>query len=249
MNGHKKAMSRSLPSFRTSVFVVVAILMAAGGAIAGPVHGRINGQEKLIPDVYAEAQKPDAHRYTWREPSPSVKPEFRVLAGNPLKEICIAAIASGPQPPHEPAHLVKITGGRTVPATIAIANGTRIAFKNSDPFPHKMFIVGSAGNLFKAEIINPGAQRDFTAPNGKGRYEFRDELFPSLRSFIVVDPNVADITYPGRDGAFELNLSSGEYTLQAYFNGDPVGLMNVTVKDKGVLNIKDPFNLTPRGAK
>jgi hypothetical protein len=232
-------MISGFPSIRTSC----AILLLAGAAFGGSVRGRINGQEKLVPDVYAEAAKPDAHRYTWREPSPTVKPEFRVLSGNPLKEICIAAIAAQQQPPHEPAHLVKVTGGRTVPATIAISNGTRIAFKNTDPFPHKMFIVGAAGNLFKAEEIGPGKQRDFTAPNGKGRYEFRDELFPSLRTFVVVDPNVADITYPGRDGAFELNLGSGEYTLEAFFNGEPVGTMSVTVKEKGTIPIKDPFNL------
>ncbi len=234
-------MIRHLTSTQRSLLLACAILAATGAAFAGPVRGRINGQEKLIPDVYAEAQKPDAHRWTWREPSPTVRPEFRVLSGNPLREICIAAIAQSQQPAHEPAHLIKITGGRTVPATIAVSNGTRLAFKNYDPFPHRLFIKDS--QTWKAETINPNGQREFSLPAGGGKFEVRDELFPSLRSFIIVDQFVADIAYPGRDGAFELNLSQGEYVLKAYFNGRVVGTSSITVRDKGTLNLKDPFNL------
>ena len=241
-------MIRQALPFKRSVFAAISILVTTGAAFAGPVRGRINGQEKLVPDVYAEAAKPDAHRYTWREPSPTVKPEFRVLSGNPLREICVAAIASQNQPEHEPPHLIKITGGRTVPATIAIANGTRLAFKNYDPFPHRLYIVGNA--TWKVETINPLAQREFSSLSGAGKFEVRDELFPSLRSFVIVDPAVADIAYPGRDGAFELNLGSGDYVLKAYFNGRQVGApVNVTVKDKQTINLKDPFNLTEGGAQ
>lgn len=234
-------MIRHLPSTYRNVFLACGILAVSGAAFAGPVRGRINGQEKLIPDVYAEAAKPDAHRYTWREPSPTVKPEFRVLAGNPLREICVAAVAQTQQPPHEPAHLIKITGGRTIPATIAISNGTRLAFKNYDPFPHRLFIKDS--QTWKAETINPNAQREFSLPTGSGKFEVRDELFPSLRSFILVDPMVADIAYPGRDGAFELNLNPGDYALKAFFNGRLVGTSSVSVKEKSTLTLKDPFNL------
>ncbi len=234
-------MIRHLPSIQRSTLLAFAILVATGAAFAGPVRGRINGQEKLVPDVYAEAAKPDAHRYTWREPSPTVKPEFRVLSGNPLREICVAAISQQQQPAHEPAHLIKITGGRTVPATIAISNGTRLAFKNFDPFPHRLYIKDS--QTWRAETINPNMQREFSLPAGGGKFEVRDELFPSLRSFILVDQFVADIAYPGRDGAFELNLSSGEYVLKAFFNGRLVGTSAVTVKDKGPFTMKDPFNL------
>jgi len=234
-------MIRHLPSTQRSLLLACAILAATGAAFAGPVRGRINGQEKLVPDVYAEAAKPDAHRYTWREPSPTVKPEFRVLSGNPLREICVAAIAQTQQPAHEPAHLIKITGGRTVPATIAVSNGTRLAFKNFDPFPHRLYIKDS--QTWRAETINPNAQREFSLPTGGGKFEVRDELFPSLRSFILVDSMVADIAYPGRDGAFELNLSSGDYVLKAFFNGRLVGTSSVTVKDKSTVTLKDPFNL------
>jgi hypothetical protein len=241
--GAKTDMIRGLPSYWTSSFAALTILVLSGAAVAGPVRGRIQGQEKLIPDVYFEASKPDAHRYTWREPSPTVKPEFRVLSGNPSREVCVAAIAGGQMPPADKPTLMKITGGRTVPATIAVANGTRLSFRNVDPFPHRLFIVGNAS--WRAETINPNAQRDWSAPAGQGKFEFRDELFPSLRTFVIVDPGVADIAYPGRDGSFELNLSQGEYTLKAFFNGKQVGnFVNVTAKgEKNVVTMKDPFNL------
>jgi hypothetical protein len=231
---------------KSLVLFAVAVVMPTGVALAGPVRGRINGQEKLVPDVYAEAAKPDAHRYTWREPSPTVKPEFRVLSGNPLREICIAAVSAGQQPAHEPPHLVKITGGRTVPSTIAIANGTRLSFKNIDPFPHRLYIVGS--QIWKAETMAPNGSREFSLPAGAGaaRFEFRDELFPSLRSYVMVDPNIADIAYPGRGGEFELNLNAGDYILKAFFNGKQVGNpVSVSVKgDRTAVTLKDPFNLT-----
>jgi hypothetical protein len=242
-------MTRYLLSNRRSLLLgtaLAAFLAASGAAFAGPVRGRINGQEKLVPDVYAEAAKTDAHRYTWREPSPTVKQEFRVLSGNPLREICVAAIAGQQQPAHEPAHLIKITGGRTIPATIAIANGTRLAFKNYDPFPHRLYIKDSP--TFKPETTNPNGQREFALPTGGGRFEVRDELFPSLRTFIVVDQFVADIAYPGRDGAFELNLGPGDYLLKAYFNGRIVGQSSVSVKDKSTITLKDPFNLAEQAA-
>ena len=37
------------------------------------------------------------------------------------------------------------------------------------------------------------------------------------------DPQVVQITYPGRDNAFVFTLASGDYVLKAYFDGKPVG--------------------------
>src|SRR5437762_7485585 len=113
-----------------AVFVTLIFIGAfAGGgagvkqALAGPVKGRISGQEKLIPDVYVEASKPEAHRFAWREPSPTVKAEFRNLSGNPSREICVAATEAANAAAHEPI-LLKSTGGRTIPATIVVSPGT-----------------------------------------------------------------------------------------------------------------------------
>jgi hypothetical protein len=225
---------------RAVLLAGLAVVTAAGAAFAGPVKGHITGQEKLIPDVYVEAAKPDAHRYAWREPSPTVRSEFRALSANPSREICIAAMESANAPAAQPL-LVKITGGRTIPATIVVSPGTRIAFENRDPFPHRLYQSGST--VWKAETINPAARREWTA-QAAGRVEFRDELFPTVRSYVVVDPQVADIAYPGRDGAFALNLQPGDYVLKAFFGGKQVGKpMSVTVKGSQLVDLKDALNL------
>jgi hypothetical protein len=191
---------------------------AAGAALAGQVKGHVTGQEKLVPDVYAEAAKPDSHRWVWREPSPTVRAEFRSLSANPSRDICIAAIESSAAPAHEPI-LIKITGGRTI-------------------------IVGST--TWKPEIINPGSRREWSAPPGAGRFEIRDELFPSVRSYVVVDPGVVDVAYPGHDGAFAFgNLAAGDYVLKAFFQGKPVGKpVSVTVRSNNQLvDLKDAVNV------
>jgi hypothetical protein len=222
-------------------FAVLALVVtAAGVAVAGPVKGRITGQEKLIPDVYLEASKPEAHRFAWREPSPTVKSEFRALSGNPSREICIAATEAANAPAHEPI-LLKITGGRTIPANIVVSPGTRLSFENRDPFPHRLYQVGST--VWKAETINPGARREWSA-SGAGRIEFRDELFPTVRTYVVVDPQVVEIAYPGRDGAFAMNLASGDYVLKAFFSGKQVGKsVSVTVKGNQLVDLRDALNV------
>jgi plastocyanin len=239
MTPAKRRTSRR-PSPVSLLSFAVLSLGAAGAASAGPVKGRISGQEKLTPDVYVEASKPDAHRWMWREPSPTVKQEFRALSANPSREICIAATESANAAAHEPI-LLKITGGRTIPATIVVSPGTRLSFENRDPFPHRLYQVGST--VWKPETINPQSRREWTA-QGPGRFEFRDELFPTVRTYVVVDPQVVEIAYPGRDGAFAMNLQPGDYVLKAFFAGKQVGKpVSVTVKGPALVDIKDALNV------
>jgi hypothetical protein len=238
----RAAIRAEAPSrFRTILPVTLLALTVAGAAIAGPVKGRITGQERLIPDVYAEAARPEAHRFAWREPSPSVRGEFRALFANPSRDICIAAVESATAPAHEPI-LIKINGGRTIPTTIAVSPGTRLSFENRDPFPHRLYQVGNA--TWHAETINPTARREWTA-TGAGRFEFRDELFPSVRSYVVVDPGVVDVAYPGHDGAFAYSgLPSGDYVLKAFFQGKAVGRpVSVTVKGNQLVDLKEALNV------
>jgi hypothetical protein len=225
-----------------AALVLVAAIAQIARAASAQVKGHITGQEKLVPDVYQEAAKPEAHRFTWREPSPTVRPEFRVLAANPSREICIAAFSEKNEPPPPSPVLIRITGGRTIPTTIVLASGTKVVFENHDPFPHRLYIPNAPA--FKAENMNTGGKREWTAPAGKARFEFRDELFPSVRSFIVVDPGVVEIAYPGRDGVFFFqNLAAGDYKLQGFFNGRPVSKpMAITTKNQ-VLELRDALAL------
>jgi hypothetical protein len=233
---------------RAGLFLVgAASLTLSATVLAGPVKGRIAGQEKLIPDVYVEAAKPDAHRFTWREPSPTVRAEFRQLSGNPSRDLCIAALGSNNAPAHEPI-LVRVTGGHTIPTTIVVSPGTRLSFENRDPFPHRLYVVGNA--VWKAENQETTRRREWSAPPGAGRFEFRDELFPSVRTYVVVEPQVIDIAYPGRDGAFGMNLPGGDFVLKAYFGGKQVGrAVNIGTKERATLDLKEPLNVgeTPDG--
>jgi len=220
--------------------VICALTTAAGSAAAGTLRARISGQEKLLPEVYTEAAKADAHRYSWREPSPTVRPEFRNLAANPSRDVCIAAMSANNMPPHEPI-LVKVTGGHTIPTTLVIAAGTRLSFEVRDPFPHRLYQVGN--DQWGPSDTNAGAHREWTG-TAPGRAEFRDALFPSLRMYVIVDPQVADVAFPGRDGSFAMSLPAGEYVLKAFFNGKQVGrAVSVTTKEKGVVDVKEPLNV------
>lgn len=234
---------------RVALGVLAGFALVSAAGIAGPpnVKGKIAGQDKLVPDVYAEAAKPESRRWTWREPSPSVAAQFRTLSANPSRDLCIAATAAQGGGATDPIRMT-VTGGRVFPTTIVVAPNTQLAFKNFDPFKHRVFIVNNAN--FKPEDMGPNQVRTWAAPSGQNKFEVRDELFPSLRTFIIVDPQVVAVAYPGRDGAFGFNLPAGEYVLKAFFNGRPVGKqVTINAKEKSTLEMKDPFNVAPEGGE
>lgn len=217
----------------------LALLLVPGFALAATVKGQVKGHNQLVNPVWEEAAKPESNHYTWREPSPTVRAEFRTLFGLAPKELCIAGIKKGDVPPPSVPILITIGGGRTTPVTIVVAPGTRLRFRNSDPFKHKLYAVKEAS--FLPSEMGIAAERDWTAP-GPGTYELRDELAPSLRSWVVVKPGVASIGYPDRSGAFFLTLEPGDYTLEAFFAGKPIGKpREVSVARNDVDLTKDPI--------
>jgi hypothetical protein len=235
-------MRRKVELLPLAALSALALLTTAGHAGAPNVKGKITGHDKLVPEVYAEAAKPEARRWTWREPSPSVAAQFRVLSANPSRDICIAATTSANQEKQE--FRMTVTGGRVVPTTIVVTPNTQLAFKNFDPFKHRIYVTnGTGARVLQADDLQPNAVRTWAAL-GAGKYEVRDELYPSVRTFVVVDPQVVQVAYPGRDGAFGFSLPGGEYVLKAFFNGKPVGKqINFTAKDRGVLELKEPLKL------
>ena len=239
LHAHKH--SGTLRSWLRTAVPWFAVLLVPGLALAATVKGQVKGHNQLVNPVWEEAAKPESNHYTWREPSPTVRAEFRTLFGLAPKELCIAGIKKGDVPPPSVPTLITIGGGRTTPVTIVVAPGTRLRFRNGDPFKHKIYAVGQP-SLLPSEM-GIAAERDWTAP-GPGTYELRDELAPSLRSWVVVKPGVASIGYPDRTGAFFLTLEPGEYTLQAYFAGKPIGKpREVTVGAKDVDLTKEPIDV------
>jgi len=88
-------------------------------------------------------------------------------------------------------------------------------------------------------------------PPGPGKYEIRDKLAPSLRSWVVVEPNVLKTVYPNRTGDLETELDPGTYTLRAYFAGEAVGEpLPLTIKPAPLeLTLDKPLKAGPDKAE
>ena len=227
------------------------LLLAAGlvalpsSADAARVKGRFEGFRALSNPVWAEAKDPKNHGYSFREPVPTVRAEFRRPFPHIPKELCIAAIAAGPQKAQPPV-LIRVGGGRTTPVTIVVTPGTRLTFQNTDPFKHKLFGVGI--KTFAPGDTGPGATRDWSVP-GAGVFEIRDEAAPSLRMWIVSEPNVAQVAYPSMKGDFSLNVQEpGDYVLQAYFAGKKVGPATPVTVAAADIELKAPIKVTDGNA-
>lgn len=216
----KKPRSRRFgATFRRSA-MTLALVLVPGMAFAGvTAKGKLSGAEKLLNPVWNEAKDPNAHRYTFREPSPTVRPDVRTLMGHLPKEVAIVALGEKGTAQKVPV-TVTIAGGRTTPVTIVVPEGQVIQFENRDPFPHKIYDTGGKG-LTSVET-GTSKMRAWTPP-GPGKYEIRDELSPSIRSWVVVEPKAIASTYPNRKGDFAIDLEPGTHKLRAYFAGEPVG--------------------------
>jgi hypothetical protein len=207
--------------------MVLAISLAAtiaAGALGGPVmvKGKTLGAAKLLNPVWNEAKDPNFHRFTFREPSATVRPDVRMLTAYLPKELCVAALAPGDGKALKQPPPVVIAGGRTAPVTLVVAPGQQIRFDNRDPFGHKLYVVGADSKGFAPTETGSNKSRIWTPP-GPGKYEIRDQLAPSVRSWIVVEPHLVNVCYADRKGDFQIDLDPGAYALRGYFDGEPVG--------------------------
>jgi hypothetical protein len=226
---------------RACGWLAALTLLVPASADAAKLRGKVDGFRNLVNPVWAEARDPKQHGYSFREPVATVRAEFRRLFPHAPKEICVAAIAVGPQKAPPPV-LVRIGGGRTTPVTIVVPPNTRLTFQNTDPFKHRLYGVNI--NSFQPADTLRGANREWSVP-GPGVFEIRDQLAPSLRMWVIGDPNVAAIAYPSLKGDFALSVEQpGEYTVQAFFAGKKVGpALPVTVKDVDIDLSKTPLKV------
>jgi hypothetical protein len=220
---------RSWVRRKSHIVYIVAPLLVLGSALAsgtlraGPpvaagVKGKVVGWEKLLPQAYVEAAS-DTHRYTWREPSPTVKQDFRKLSANVSRDVCVVAVGSGAAQAHD-ALQVKLTGGRFTPSTLVLSPGSRLSLKNADPFQHILYEANNPS--WAPNPTAPGSSREWAATT-PGLHVLRDQAFPSVAMYVFVDPNAVEFAMPDHDGAFSMALTPGDYTLKAFFEGKPVG--------------------------
>src|SRR5262245_23239720 len=151
----ESSVRRAERRLRIGFLGLFAALLAAGPASAQHIRGRLEAYRLLQNPVWAEARDPKHHGYSFREPVPTVRSEFRRLYPHIPKEVCVAALAATPQKPPQLAVLVRVGGGRTTPVTIVVNPGTKLTFKNTDPFRHRLYAVGQ--KLFSASDTLPGA--------------------------------------------------------------------------------------------
>ncbi len=225
---------------RYAVAFGLVVALGAGTAYAERITGQLAGFEYLRNPVWTEAKDPSKHGYTFREVVPTVPAKFRALFPHIPKEICVAALAGTQQSP-KPAVLVRVGGGRTTPVTIVVTPKTKLTFRNTDPFTHRLYAVGL--KTFEPNDTARGAEREWTVPEA-GAFEIRDELAPSLRMFVVAKPDVAAIAYPSMDGKFALTVKEpGDYKVQAFFAGEAIGpQLPITVEGRDV-TIQGPIRV------
>ena len=215
-------------------------LFALPQLIATPTHaqtkvsikGRIKGGQYLMNPVWNEAKNPANHRYTFRARSPTVSERAKKLRAYLPKELCLVALKTkGTAAPSGKPYQIGISGGRTTPVTLVIPVGQNVQFVNHDPFPHKLYDVGKVANGLGPEATKPSGQRIWKPPK-QGVYEIRDMFFPSVRSWIVVEPRAAAVGFVNFKGEYVIaGLSAGEYEIQGYFSGKKTGKsIKVTVR-------------------
>jgi hypothetical protein len=152
----------------------------------------------------------------------------------------VAALGVEKAPTQKPV-LIRVGGGRTTPVTIVVTPGTQLQFQNTDPFAHRLYGVG-VGTFLAADTVKGGV-RSWTVPNA-GTFEIRDQAAPSLRMFVIAEPNVVAIAYPSLRGEFAMSLEPGEYRIQAFFAGKKVGPeLPVTMAGKDVDLAKTPLRV------
>jgi hypothetical protein len=217
------------------------LLLLPASADAAKLRGKVDGFRNLINPVWADARDPKRNGYSFREPVPTVRAEFRRLFPHIPKELCIVALAATPQKAPPPV-LVRIGGGRTTPVTIVVPPKTRLTFQNTDPFKHRLY--GVDVKTFQPSDTTVGGTREWTVLE-PGVFEIRDELAPSLRMWVVSDPTVAAIAYPSMAGDFALTVQDpGDYTVQAFFAGKKVGApMPVKVEAADIDLTKTPIKV------
>jgi hypothetical protein len=202
--------------------IVFATAQAQQPEVKVTFKGKVQGGNTLFNPVWIEAATPANNRYTFRQPSTTVGSGSKKLTSYLPRELAVVVLGDGAAAGTSPTQ-VHVSGGRTTPSTIVIPAGQNVQFINDDPFPHQLYDTEGVKDGLGKEATKPGGQRVWKPP-AVGVYEIRDELFPSVRSWVVVEPKAIAVGKISFKGEFVVaGLTPGEYELQGFHAGKKVG--------------------------
>ncbi len=169
--------------------------------------------------MWNESKDASSHRYTFREPSPTTRPDVRNLTAQLDKEVAIVAIGDSGGGGTMKADMT-VMGGRISPVTLVVKQGTTVQIVNRDPFPHRLYDTGNKG--LQAGDTPANKARSWQPPGpGNTRSGISRRRASAAGSSSSRRP--LRWTYPDRKGELAIDLSPGKYKLRAYHNGEPVG--------------------------
>ena len=105
----------------------------------------------------------------------------RALAALALAGVGLAALAAE-RATATPSTAVAIDGTRYAPEVVTVKRGTRVTWKNQDPFPHTV----TARGVFDSRDIAAGKSWTYTAAKA-GRYDYICTLHPNMKGTLVVE--------------------------------------------------------------
>ena len=213
-----------------------------GLARAGDLKGRVTGFENLRPAALASATAPDKKLFTLREFDPLVPSKFTTISAKPDKDVTLAIYGAGDKSAFGLGAVIRLAGGRAVPATVVVPPGVPIFFRNDDPFMHHV-----SGPEVERDL-KPGESHKFE-PKGK-QLAFVDKLVPSVRAWVVVEDGVIANRWPNPDGTIKIaELAEAEFTIKAFFEGQQkAATPPFKVPAKGSVELKDPLAVAPPAA-
>jgi len=215
-------------------FVTLGAVLLLGGAAhaAGEFKARLVGFENLRPSIAGSASA-DAHLYTLREFDPLVPAKYSNPSANAENDLTVAVYGAGDSSAFGAGQVVRIAGARAVPGTVVIPQGVAVFFRNDDPFTHH--IIGPDVD----RELKPGESHRLT-PKGRGTYLYKDTIYSTVKSWVVVDDGVIADRQPALDGTIKIPLEGNTYTFKVYFEGQSKASLNdFKVSDKGTSDGKD----------
>jgi hypothetical protein len=197
---------------------LLALVLAAGTALAAPVRGRIE-LPKAAPDP-AEAPH---HVRAKNGFIPTVE-----IAHEPSREVTVAVAGEGRS---EAACAARLENGALVPQTLVGAPGASIVIANRDATEYQLSAEGVTG--LSGAPIGPGHAATVKLP-AEGVHAIVDTLHPHVRGHLVVLPGLVGCAEVGDDGAFRLDqVEPGDYHAHYFVDGQERAKQALTVPPPG----------------